>query len=132
MLKPLLLVVKRWSLCFIIILCFLGLNPTDTQAQELVGVEVVLLEAAPNIPWPRRTESSTKVFKGEKFNYDLEENNLLFQKWITDYPKEVTAYRKAMDQFFKDYTIDRIRESEKDFFLDLKAQYQMIKNLQPW
>lgn len=106
----------------------------QSQAQEIEisSVDLVLVEAAPNIPWIQRTENTTNVFKGEKFNYDLKENKARFQKWVDNYPKEVQEYKKAIEAFFKQTKMAAVPVSEKDFYYDMQAQYQMIAEMLEW
>ncbi|GEM_PF-6148858 len=130
--QPLLSKVKRWSLCSFLVLLFLGVNANNGLAQDNGSIDLILVEAAPNLPWIMRTESSEDVFQGEKFNYALTENNDRFQNWIDNFPDEVNNYKSTIETFLKDTSHEDVNESEKDFYHDMKAQYQMIKNLMSW
>lgn len=104
------------------------------SAQSLVndGVDVVLVKSAPHISWIQRSDASENVFQGEKFKYDLVKNNENIQKWADQYPSEVTSYKGAIEIFFKDTSVNDLTGQEKDFYYDMKAQYQMIKKLLKW
>lgn len=93
---------------------------------------MVLVESAPHISWIQRSDSSENIYQGEKFKYNLVENNKNIQKWVDQYPSEVTAYKQAIEKFFKETSVNDITGQEKDFYYDMKAQYQMIKKSLKW
>jgi len=102
------------------------------SAQTQVPIDVVLLNAAPNLAWIQRTDASINVFKGDKFNYSLEVNNAKLKTWLNAYPQEFLAYQKAMDAFFATKNLGDFTSTDQDFYYDMKAQYQMLKILKPW
>lgn len=95
-------------------------------------VEMILVEKAPHLPWVQRTESTEQVFKGQRFNYALESNQERFRSWAQEFPAELEAYRKSMPGYFKANSADDFKGQEQDFYYDMLAQYQMIKQLQGW
>lgn len=115
-----------------ILLFFLAITTINTKAQVTEPIDMILVENAPHLPWIQRSESTENVFKGEKFNYGLEDNNSKINQWLESYPDEFQAYQTAMDDFFKTKTPEDFSESDRDFYYDMKAQYQMIKDLKPW
>lgn len=78
---------------------FIFSNSISAQSQE--PIDMILINNAPNLTWIQRTEATVNVFKGVKFNYSLVENNSKLNDWIKSYPNEFTAYKNAMDKFFK-------------------------------
>lgn len=114
----------------ILLTFFIFSNSISAQSQE--PVDMILTKNAPNLTWVQRTNTSVNVFKGVKFNYSLVENNSKLNDWIKSYPNEFTAYKNAMDQFFKTKKAEDFSTTDQDFYYDLKAQYEMLKNLNPW
>lgn len=114
----------------ILLTFFIFSNSISAQSQE--PIDMVLIKNAPNLAWIQRTNTSVNVFKGVKFNYSLVENNSKLNDWIESYPNEFTAYKNAMDQFFKTKKAEDFSTTDQDFYYDLKAQYEMLKNLNPW
>ena len=109
---------------------FVFSNSISAQSQE--PIDMVLIKNAPNLAWIQRTDATVNVFKGVKFNYSLVENNSKLNDWIKSYPNEFTAYKNAMDTFFKTKKISDFTATDQDYYYDLKAQYEMLKNLKPW
>lgn len=114
----------------ILLTFFIFSNSISAQSQE--PVDMILTKNAPNLTWVQRTNTSVNVFKGVKFNYSLVENNSKLNDWIKSYPNEFIAYKNAMDQFFKTKKAEDFSTTDQDFYYDLKAQYEMLKNLNPW
>lgn len=104
----------------------------SAQSESKVAVDIVLVKSAPHISWILRSDASENVFQGEKFKYDLVKNNENIQKWADQYPSEVTSYKQAIEKFFKETSVNDLIGQEKDFYYDMKAQYQMIKELLKW
>lgn len=104
----------------------------SAQSASIEPADIVLTESAPHLSWIQRSDNSENVFKGEKFNYDLVKNNENIQKWADQYPFEVTSYKQAIENFFKETSANDLTGQEKDFYYDMKAQYQMIKKLLKW
>ncbi len=104
----------------------------SAQSASIEPADIVLAESAPHLSWIQRSDNSENVFKGEKFNYDLVKNNENIQKWADQYPFEVTSYKQAIENFFKETSANDLTGQEKDFYYDMKAQYQMIKKLLKW
>jgi hypothetical protein len=107
-------------------------NSLSAQTETKEPIDMVLVNSAPHIPWIERTEESKNAFKGEKFKYEQEKNNERIQSWVKQYPSEVTPYRQAIEKFFKETSVNDLVGQEKDFYHDMKAQYQMIKKLFKW
>jgi len=104
----------------------------SAQSASIEPADIVLTESEPHLSWIQRSDNSENVFKGEKFNYDLVKNNENIQKWADQYPFEVTSYKQAIENFFKETSANDLTGQEKDFYYDMKAQYQMIKKLLKW
>lgn len=104
----------------------------SAQSESNEPADIVLAESAPHLSWVQRSETSQNAFQGEKFKYDLVKNNENIQKWADQYPSEVTSYKQAIEKFFKETSVNDLIGQEKDFYYDMKAQYQMIKELLKW
>jgi hypothetical protein len=104
----------------------------SAQSETKEPIDMVLSESAPHLSWIQRSEASENVFQGQKFKYDLVENNENIQKWVDQYPSEVTSYRQAIEKFFTETSVNDLIGQEKDFYYDMKAQYQMVKKLLKW
>jgi hypothetical protein len=104
----------------------------SAQSASKEPVDMVLVESAPHLSWIQRSDASENVFQGEKFKYDLVKNNENIQKWVAQYPSEVTSYKPAIENFFNETSANDLTGQEKDFYYDMKAQYQMIKKLLKW
>ena len=115
---------------FTMVLFFTMTFSAQTVSKE--PADIVLAESAPHLSWIQRSEASQNVFKGEKFKYDLVKNNEQIQKWADQYPSEVTSYRQAIEKFFTETSVNDLIGQEKDFYYDMKAQYQMVKKLLKW
>lgn len=131
--KKLLQFKKRTRSFFIAtLLLFFSITTYSQSTAVKQPVDVVLVNSAPHISWIQRSDASENVYKGEKFNYNLVENNKNIQKWADQYPNEVTSYKQAIELFFKETSVNDFIGQEKDFYYDMKAQYQMIKKLLKW
>lgn len=97
-----------------------------------VAVDRVLMENAPHLPWMQRTESTEQVFKGQRFNYELESNRSKILQWVSEYPAELQAYQEKIPAFFKEFPADTFKGQEQDFYYDIKAQYELIAQLLNW
>jgi hypothetical protein len=104
----------------------------SAQSASKEPADIVLAESAPHLSWIQRSDASENVFQGEKFKYDLVKNNENIQKWVAQYPSEVTSYKQAIENFFNETSANDLTGQEKDFYYDMKAQYQMIKKLLKW
>ena len=104
----------------------------SAQSETNEPIDLVLVKSAPHLTWIQRSDTSENVFKGEKFKYDLVKNNEQIQKWADQYPSEVTSYRQAIEKFFTETSVNDLIGQEKDFYYDMKAQYQMVKKLLKW
>jgi hypothetical protein len=104
----------------------------SAQSASKEPADIVLAESAPHLSWIQRSDASENVFQGEKFKYDLVKNNENIQKWVDQYPSEVTSYKQAIEKFFNETSANDLTGQEKDFYYDMKAQYQMIKKLLKW
>lgn len=104
----------------------------SAQSETKEPIDMVLVKSAPHLSWIQRSEASQNVFQGQKFKYDLVENNENIQKWVDQYPSEVTSYRQAIEKFFTETSVNDLIGQEKDFYYDMKAQYQMVKKLLKW
>ena len=104
----------------------------SAQSEVQEPIDVVLAESAPHLSWIQRSDNSENVFQGQKFKYDLAKNNKNIQQWADQYPSEVASYKQAIVKFFKETSVDDLTGQEKDFYYDMKAQYQMIKELLQW
>ncbi|MFK5890079.1 MAG: hypothetical protein QM486_05045 [Flavobacteriaceae bacterium] len=116
----------------IVLLFVLFAFSSELSAQVKEPIDIVLMKAAPNLAWIQRSESSLNVYKGDKFNYSLVENNNKLNNWLNNYPQEFVAYKKAMDEFFRTKTIGDFTSTDQDFYYDLKAQYEILKKLKSW
>jgi hypothetical protein len=115
---------------FTMVLFFTITLSAQSASNELI--DLVLVKSAPHISWIQRSDASENVFQGEKFKYDLVKNNENIQKWVAQYPSEVTSYKQAIENFFNETSANDLTGQEKDFYYDMKAQYQMIKKLLKW
>jgi hypothetical protein len=115
---------------FAMVLFFAISLSAQSASNELI--DLVLVKSAPHISWIQRSDASENVFQGEKFKYDLVKNNENIQKWVAQYPSEVTSYKQAIENFFNETSANDLTGQEKDFYYDMKAQYQMIKKLLKW
>ena len=104
----------------------------SAQSASNEPIDLVLVKSAPHISWIQRSDASENVFQGEKFKYDLVKNNENIQKWADQYPSEVTSYKQAIEKFFKETSFNDLNGQEKNFYYDMKAQYQMIKKSLKW
>ena len=104
----------------------------SAQSETKEPIDLVLVNSAPHISWIQRSDNSENVFQGEKFKYDLVKNNEQIQNWVDQYPSEVNPYRQAIEKFFKETSVNDLIGQEKNFYYDMKAQYQMIKKLLKW
>jgi len=114
----------------LLLLMFAFSNSISAQSQE--PVDMILMNTAPNLDWIQRTTATVNVFKGDKFNYSLVDNNNKLNTWLNNYPQEFVAYKSAMDEFFRTKTPSDFTPTDNDFYYDLKAQYEMLKTLKPW
>ena len=117
------------ALITMVLFCTITLS---AQSASKESADMVLAESAPHLSWIQRSDASENVFQGEKFKYDLVKNNENIQKWVAQYPSEVTSYKQAIENFFNDTSANDLTGQEKDFYYDMKAQYQMIKKLLKW
>lgn len=104
----------------------------SAQSEVKAPIDMVLSESAPHLSWIQRSEDSENVFQGQKFKYHIIKNNENIQNWVGQYPSEVTSYKQAIEKFFKETSVNDFTGQEKDFYYDMKAQYQMIKQLLKW
>ena len=104
----------------------------SSQSETNGSIDLVLVKSAPHLKWIQRSDASENVFQGEKFKYDLVKNNEQIQNWVDQYPSEVNPYRQAIEKFFKETSVNDLIGQEKNFYYDMKAQYQMIKKLLKW
>jgi hypothetical protein len=104
----------------------------SAQSETKEPIDMVLVKSAPHLSWIQRSEASQNVFQGEKFKYNLVKNNEKIQKWVDQYPSEVTTYRQAIETFFKETSVNDLIGQEKDFYYDMKAQYQIVQKLLKW
>ena len=116
--------------CLAFAVVFMVSLSISAQTQE--PVDMVLIKNAPNLRWIQRTAATQNVFKGDKFNYRKDENVQLLNHWIVTHPQEFEAYKKALDEFFRTKKVGDFIPSERDYYYDLKAQYQLLKNIKPW
>lgn len=104
----------------------------SAQSEAKEPIDLVLIRSAPHLSWVQRSDTSENVFQGEKFTYDLVKNNQQIQKWVDQYPSEVTSYKQAVEKFFKETSVNDLIGQEKDFYYDMKAQYEMVQKLLKW
>jgi hypothetical protein len=107
-------------------------NSLSAQSDAKAPIDLVLIESAPHIPWIQRVAPTENESTDGKIKYEQEKNTERIEKWVEQYPSEVTPYRQAMEKFFKETAVNDLAGQEKDFYHDMKAQYQMIKKLLKW
>jgi hypothetical protein len=73
----------------------------SAQSATKEPIDIVLVESAPHLSMIQRSDALENIFQGEKFKYDLVKNNEHIQKWVAQYPSEVTSYKQAIEKFFK-------------------------------
>jgi hypothetical protein len=87
----------------------------SAQSASKEPADIVLAESAPHLSWIQRSDASENVFQGEKFKYDLVKNNEHIQKWVDQYPSEVTSYKQAIEFFFNETSANNFSTDYENF-----------------